>query len=166
LTLTPALSQREREQEGEQEGWDILGQAVILLAMPRWLDKLLGRTAAQGVDPLGERGENVAARYLRDLGYKIILRNFRCDLGEIDIVARDQDTLVFVEVKTRSYDDPSPEEQVGEEKQHQLTKAGKYYLGRYGPPKPPARFDVVSIVWPQNQAPEIRHIKSAFQATF
>ena len=134
------------------------------MVVRRWLDKLLGRSARP--DTLGERGENIAARFLRDLGYKIILRNFRCNLGEIDIVARDGETLVFVEVKTRSYDDPSPEDQVSEHKQHQLTKAGKFYLSRYGAPRPPARFDVVSVVWPENQEPQIRHIKSAFQATF
>ena len=50
---------------------------------------------------LGDRGENVAARYLRNRGFKIIVRNFRCELGEIDIIARDGKTLVFVEVKTR-----------------------------------------------------------------
>jgi putative endonuclease len=132
--------------------------------MPRWLDKLLGR--APKVDPLSERGENVAARFLRDLGYKILLRNYRSDLGEIDIIARDGDTLVFVEVKTRSYDDPSPEEQVNAAKQHQLTRCAKAYLSRYGTPRPPARFDVVAVVWPQNREPEIRHIKSAFEATF
>jgi putative endonuclease len=75
-------------------------------------------------------------------GYKIIVRNFRCDLGEIDIVARDGNTLVFVEVKTRAYDDPTPEDQVNPVKHHQLTKAGKFYLSRYGIPQPAARFDV------------------------
>ncbi len=59
-------------------------------------------------DALGDRGENVAARYLRNRGYKIIVRNFRCDLGEIDIVARDGKTLVFVEVKTRRLRGPGP----------------------------------------------------------
>jgi Holliday junction resolvase-like predicted endonuclease len=77
-------------------------------------------TAAK--DPLGDRGENHAARYLRERGYKILLRNFRCPLGEIDIVARDGRTLVFVEVKTRTEDEPLPEDQVNPFKQHQLTK--------------------------------------------
>src|SRR5947207_7857205 len=70
-------------------------------------------------DTLGDRGENVAARYLRNQGYRILTRNFRCPLGEIDIVARDGRTLVFCEVKTRTYDkadDPgvgvAPEDQV------------------------------------------------------
>src|ERR1041384_2432502 len=69
-------------------------------------------------DALGERGENVAARHLRNLGYKIVVRNFRCSLGEIDIVARDGKTLVFAEVKTREFDDPTPEDQVNPFKRH------------------------------------------------
>ncbi len=143
--------------------------------MIQWLQKLFtgsdGNQAEKRVvprkrDALGDRGENVAARYLRNQGYKIIVRNFRCDLGEIDIVARDGNTLVFVEVKTRTYDDPTPEEQVNPTKHHQLTKAGKFYLTRYGVPQPPARFDVIAIVWPQGREPQIRHTPSAFEATF
>lgn len=132
--------------------------------MPRWLDSLLGRKPQD--DALGQRGENLAVRFLKDQGYTIITRNFSCNLGEIDIIARDGKTLVFVEVKTRTEDDPSPEAQVNSAKQHQITKAAKVYLSRYGVPKPPARFDVVAIVWPPNGEPIIRHIKSAFEATF
>ena len=76
--------------------------------MARWFQSLFKSTADR--DAMGQRGENVAARYLRNLGYKIIVRNFRCELGEIDIVAKDGKTLVFVEVKTRAYDDPPPED--------------------------------------------------------
>jgi putative endonuclease len=117
-------------------------------------------------DALGQRGENVAARYLRDQGYKIIERNFRCEVGEVDIIARDGRTLVFVEVKTRAYDDPTPEDQVNQVKRHQLTKAATFYLTRYGTPQPPARFDVVAIVWPSGRDPQIRHTPNAFDATF
>ena len=117
-------------------------------------------------DALGERGENMAARYLRNQGLKIIVRNFRCDGGEIDIVARDGKTLVFVEVKTRAYDDPAPEEQVNTIKQHQITKAAPIYLARYGIPQPPARFDVVAVVWPEGRDPMIRHTPNAFVPTF
>jgi len=117
-------------------------------------------------DALGQRGENVAARYLRDQGYKILERNFRCDVGEVDIIARDGRTLVFTEVKTREMDDPTPEDQVNQIKQHQLTKAAKFYLSRYGTPQPPARFDVVAIVWPSGREPQIRHTPDAFEATF
>jgi putative endonuclease len=117
-------------------------------------------------DALGQRGENVAARFLRDLGYKIIVRNFRCELGEVDIIARDGKTLIFVEVKTRAYDDPTPEDQVNTAKQHQVTKVARFYLSRYGTPQPAARFDVVAIVWPTGRDPQIRHTPDAFEATF
>jgi putative endonuclease len=129
-----------------------------------WLTKVL--KPAPPRDALGQRGENVAARHLRDMGYKIIERNFRCEVGEVDIIARDGKTLVFVEVKTRTYDDPTPEEQVGDMKRHQLTKAARFYLSRYGTPQPPARFDVVAIVWPTGRDPQIRHTPEAFEATF
>src|SRR5881396_2784363 len=93
----------------------------------RWLEKLQhlwtghgaeggetnGFYKAEKKDPLGERGENLAARELRNKGYRIIARNFKCVMGEIDIVARDGKTLVFVEVKTRASDDAvTPEEQI------------------------------------------------------
>jgi putative endonuclease len=86
--------------------------------------------------------------------------------GEIDIVARDGKTIVFIEVKTRAYDDPTPEEQINNFKMHQMTKAAKMFLSRYGSPQPPARFDVIAIVWPQGQEPQIRHTENAFDATF
>lgn len=117
-------------------------------------------------DPLGRRGENVAAKFLCNLGYRIIARNFRTELGEIDIIARDGSVLVFVEVKTRAYDNPTPEEQVNPRKMHQITKVGKLYLSRYGTPQPAARFDVVAVVWPKDGEPVIRHTTDAFEATF
>ena len=117
-------------------------------------------------DALGQRGENAAAKFLRNAGYKIICRNFRCGVGEIDIVARDGKTLVFAEVKTRVDDEPTPEDQVNPTKQHQLTKAARFYLCRYGTPQPPARFDVIAVVWPTGRTPRIRHTKDAFEATF
>jgi putative endonuclease len=117
-------------------------------------------------DALGDRGENVAARFLQKAGYKIIMRNFRCELGEIDIIARQKNVLVFIEVKTRAYDDPAPEDQVNEVKRHQITKAAKLYLSRYGVPQPPARFDVIAIIWPNGHDPIIRHTENAFDASF
>ena len=135
--------------------------------MVKWLEKF--RTifrSTQAPDPLGERGENVAAKFLRNQGYKILERNYRTSVGEIDIIARDGKVLVFVEVKTRAYDDPTPEDQINNVKQHQNTKAAKMYLGRFGQPQPPARFDVVAVVWPMGQPPIIRHTTDAFEATF
>jgi putative endonuclease len=129
-----------------------------------WLKDLLNPQTPK--DALGDRGENLAARYLRNQGYKIIVRNYRSEVGEIDIVARDGRTIVFVEVKSRAYDDPEPEDQVNDLKRHQITKAAKMYLGRYGTPQPPARFDVVAVVWPNGRDPIIRHTPHAFEPTF
>ena len=139
-----------------------------------WVKKLQTAFTGSGGDkvpkeakkPLGDRGENLAAKHLRDKGYRILNRNFRTPMGEIDIIARDGKTLVFVEVKTRAYDDPSPEEQVNPDKMHQLTKAARFYLSRYGTPQPPARFDVIAIVWSSSAPPVIRHIENAFEPTF
>lgn len=129
----------------------------------KWFRALFKSAAAR--ESMGDRGENLAARFLRDLGYRIIHRNFNCELGEIDIVARDGKTLVFVEVKTRSYDDPSPEDQVHVRKQQKLTRVAKAFLSRYGTPQPPARFDVVAVIWPEGRDPIIRHVPHAFEAT-
>lgn len=134
--------------------------------MLSWLSNLVKRSPIKLGDKFGGRGENVAARFLRNRGFRIICRNFRCELGEIDIIARDGRTLVFVEVKTRAYDDPAPEEQVNRFKQHQITKAARHFLARYGAQQPPARFDVVAVIWPTGQDPQIRHTPHAFEATF
>jgi len=131
--------------------------------MLRWLQGLLKSDSA--AEALGGRGENVAAKYLRNIGYKIIARNVRIDVGEIDIVARDGKTLVFVEVKTRAYDDPTPEEQVNTHKRQQVIRVARIYLSRYGTPQPPARFDVVAVVWPTGREPIIRHTPHAFDAS-
>ncbi|MGN6505555.1 MAG: YraN family protein [Tepidisphaeraceae bacterium] len=115
---------------------------------------------------LGERGENVAAKFLTNAGYKILQRNFRTKVGEIDIVARQGRTLVFVEVKTRVDEQVRPEDQVDATKQHQITKAADVYLSRFGFPQPPARFDVIAIHWPEGREPIIRHHENAFDATY
>ncbi|HEV7302035.1 MAG TPA: YraN family protein [Tepidisphaeraceae bacterium] len=133
--------------------------------MFEWFQKLVKPSPAK--DLLGDRGENIAARVLRNKGYTIIVRNFRCEMGEIDIIARDGTTLVFVEVKTRTDDSQAaPEDQVNGHKQNQVTKAAKFYLTRYGVPQPPARFDVVAIVWPTGREPQVNHIENAFGPTF
>jgi putative endonuclease len=132
------------------------------MPMPAWLTNLFRKETPK--DALGDRGENMAARYLRNKGMKIIMRNFRCELGEIDIIAREKQTLVFVEVKTRAYDDPTPEDQVNQVKRDQIIQAAKFYLSRYGNPRPPSRFDVVAVVWPTGQPPIIRHTEHAFTA--
>lgn len=141
-------------------------QAWVEKLSKLWTGSADGAARGKKKDALGERGENLAAKELQKLGYRIYVRNFKCHLGEIDIIARDGKTLVFVEVKTRVADDPTPEEQINETKMHQITKSAKHYLSRYGDPKPPARFDVVAIVWSPGQPPVIRHTPNAFEPTF
>lgn len=116
---------------------------------------------------LGPAGEQAAARYLQQLGYRIVARGHRQPLGEIDLIALDGDCLVFVEVKTwSSGDDGDPSLAVDRRKQEKLSRAALVYLKRRGLLEQHCRFDVVSIVWPagQRSAPTIRHFPSAFEA--
>ncbi|TWT30827.1 YraN family protein [Blastopirellula retiformator] len=116
---------------------------------------------------LGARGEAAAARFLRRLGYKIIARSDRSKLGEIDIVAVDGRTVVFVEVKTRTTSDSAhPADAVDAVKQAKLTRLGLSYLRRHNLLECKARFDVVAITWPDDQRqPTIDHIQNAFEPT-
>ena len=116
---------------------------------------------------LGERGEAAAARFLKRQGYAIVERGARAGRGEIDLVAVDGRTVVFVEVKTRTSDAAGlPYEAVDEAKQGRLTRLALVYLKRHGLLEYPARFDVVSVVWPAGERrPQIEHYKNAFEAT-
>ena len=117
--------------------------------------------------PLGERGEALAARHLRSKGLKILMCNYRAAGGEIDIVAREGDVLVFVEVKTRRSDQYTPpHRQVDLRKQRNLTRAARAYLSHYRNHQPRARFDVISIVWSETGEPRIEHLVNAFEAAF
>lgn len=116
-------------------------------------------------DALGWRGESLAAKHLRSKGYRILVRNYDCGGAEIDIVALDGNTLVFVEVKTRqSEDNARPEAQVNRHKQQQISRAARRYIAHYKTP-PRTRFDVVAIVWPDGGEPIVRHHTAAFTAT-
>lgn len=112
---------------------------------------------------LGGRGEREAALHLRRQGLRILQRGYRTDHGEIDLVARDGDVIVFVEVKARRRGDPA--EAVTPEKQRRITLAALHYLKRYDLLEERSRFDVVAIVWPEdNVRPQIEHIRDAFEA--
>ena len=116
--------------------------------------------------PLGARGEAAAARYLKRRGYAIVARGDRLKSGEIDLVAVDRQTVVFVEVKTReSAEAGHPSEAVDRDKQRRLTRAAVTYLKRHGLLQCPARFDVVAVTWPASQRqPKIEHFPNAFEA--
>lgn len=112
---------------------------------------------------LGEKGEKQAARYLKKKGYKIITANYRCKYGEIDLIARDADMLIFIEVKTRtSTDFGDPASAVDYRKQQQISKVAHHYLITHHNDDVDARFDVISILSPRGQKTEIEHITDAF----
>jgi putative endonuclease len=112
---------------------------------------------------LGDRGEREAARYLRRQGFRILIRGYRTPRGEIDLIARDGDTVVFVEVKARRRGEPA--EAVTLEKQRRLTLAALEFATRFGLLEQRGRFDVVAIVWPDHQGrPAVEHLRNAFEA--
>ena len=111
----------------------------------------------------GARGEKLARRHLRRQGYKILYRNFRGRTGgEIDIVCRDGDTLVFVEVKTRTSEDfGRPIETIRTEQRQRISRGALAWLRMLDDPDILFRFDVVEIVLAENE-PRIELIKNAF----
>jgi putative endonuclease len=111
---------------------------------------------------LGKAGEDLAARFLEQQGFKIIGRNYRFERGEIDLIAEEGEELVFVEVKTRrSSVFGAPEDAVTEEKQEQVHAVAEGYLFEHDIDNRPCRFDVVAIDFENGQA-DIRHIRNAF----
>lgn len=115
---------------------------------------------------LGAAGEEEALRYLGRHGFSLIGRNIRCRLGEIDLVARQGEVIVFVEVKgNRGGRYGAPEEMVTPYKQRRLTRLAHWYLQRRGWLGRPARFDVVAVDWDPGGEPRVRHIADAFPAS-
>src|SRR5881392_2363707 len=133
----------------------------------RWRNRFLLSKASSSPQHLrrGARGEKLACRFLRHKGYKILYRNFKGRSGgEIDIVCRDRDTLVFVEVKTRTREDfGRPLEAVGRDKQRRISRGGLAWLRMLENPDILFRFDVVEIVLTEDAKPRIELVKNAFQ---
>ena len=114
---------------------------------------------------LGASGEALAADCLERLGFRVIERNVRCGFGEIDLVALDRGTVVFVEVKSnRGPRYGAPEEMVTPAKQRQLTRLATWYLQRRRWLGRPARFDVIAVDWDADGTPRVRHLANAFPA--
>jgi putative endonuclease len=112
---------------------------------------------------LGAEGEAEAVRYLKKKGYRVIERNYRTPLGEIDIIARDEDILVFIEVKTRASDCYGlPFEAVDRVKRRKIRNLALLYLKRQKR-EVQARFDVISITQLPDGRREIDHIEDAFE---
>ncbi|MFL6594750.1 MAG: YraN family protein [Chthoniobacterales bacterium] len=112
----------------------------------------------------GEFGEKLAARYLRKHGYKILYRNFRGRTGgEIDIICRHADVLVFVEVKTRTREDfGRPLDAVDRDKRKRISRGALAWLRMLDDPDILFRFDVVEVLMRANEPPHIELIRNAF----
>ena len=132
-----------------------------LIAVRKWFRKNRNTSST-----LGQRGERVAARFLRQIGYKIVAQGHRNKFGELDLIALDGRTVVFVEVKTRSsHDAGHPTEAITQEKQQRLTKLALHYLKHHHLLEQPARYDVIALTWPEpTTQPEIQHYLNAFPA--
>lgn len=108
----------------------------------------------------GELGEREAEAYVRRLGWKVLDRGWRCRSGELDLVAADGETVVFIEVKARSSERFGlPEEAVGRAKQARVARLAQAYLQAKGLSGRPARFDVIAL-----SGGDVRHIRDAFMA--
>ena len=111
----------------------------------------------------GQLGEKTAKRHLRRQGLKFLTANFRTDRGEIDLVMRDRDCLVFVEVKTRSSEEwTRPAAAVNKERRGRLTRAALDYLRLLKNPPVKLRFDIVEVLLLDGAVREVRHLENAF----
>lgn len=115
----------------------------------------------------GDRGERVAARFLRRRGFRILSRQWWTRWGEFDLIALDRDTIVFIEVKTRrDIRGGHPSEAVDRAKQRRMTRQALVYLKKHRRLESRARFDVVALVWPDGaRHPRIDHLPNAFEPT-
>jgi len=110
----------------------------------------------------GREGEKIAADFLKKNGYRIIDKNYRCPLGEIDIVAREKGAIVFIEVKTRKSSELGyPEQAVGIKKQRKMSQLALWFLQKKKIIDTSARFDVVAITM-LSSGNEIKLFKNAF----
>lgn len=112
---------------------------------------------------IGRLGERAARKHLRRQGFKFLTANFRTERGEIDLVFRDRDCLVFVEVKTRSSEEwGRPAAAVNAERRRRLTRAGLDYLRLLRNPQVKVRFDIVEVLIEDGAVGEIRYLPNSF----
>jgi putative endonuclease len=134
--------------------------------LSRWRKRIFA--SAEAIDPrhaLGQRGEAVAAKHLRQRGWKVLYRNFRApDGGEVDLICRDGDTLVFAEVKTRSRASElsRPADNVTPEKERLIARGALAWLRMLGDPDIEFRFDIVEVILADDNAADITVNEAAF----
>ncbi|MCX6338430.1 MAG: YraN family protein [Candidatus Aureabacteria bacterium] len=115
---------------------------------------------------LGRQGEKLAERFLRGQGYRILARNYRCSCGEIDLIARDGETVAFIEVKGKSTGRfGSPLEAVTARKRQRLVLVANHYLTACALHHMHTRFDVVGVCWTTGAAPSVMLVKDAFRVS-
>ncbi|HTI69183.1 MAG TPA: YraN family protein [Candidatus Limnocylindria bacterium] len=132
--------------------------------MIRWLREWLGKRSLPEHLRRGRLGEAAARRTLRQAGFKILTANYRGGRGELDLVCRDQECLVFVEVKARSSEEwGRAAAAVDKEKRRLVAEAALVYLRRLGNPKVRFRFDVVEVLLKDGAVREVRHLPNAFE---
>jgi putative endonuclease len=142
---------------------NILKRSQLLWRIPDAIRQRIERRQLTSTQAMGRRGEDIAHRFLREKGFEILARRFRVPdgKGEIDIIARQQDILVFVEVKTRrNADFGGPERAIGAEKERKIVRAARSYLLKAGADWSRVRFDVVTVVL--HPAPVVKHYSDAF----
>lgn len=112
---------------------------------------------------LGRKGERLAKRYLKKLGYRHLVSNYGIKQGEVDLIMQEGETIVFVEVKTRQEEGPAAgEELVNYRKRRRISAAALHFINVHKLFENPCRFDVVVVLTGGKGKAEVRHHKSAF----
>jgi len=120
-----------------------------------------GDRSAPAVRDRGRVGEAHATKYLEAKGLRILARNWRCSIGELDIVAKQGENIVFVEVKSAGKEsDFRPEDRVNREKQMRIKRLARAYL-KSQRLDAPVRYDIVTVIWHEDQI-KIEHFENAF----
>ena len=114
---------------------------------------------------LGKKGEAAARAYLERRGVRILVANYACAAGEIDLIGREREALLFIEVKTRTSDAfGPPQSAVHQRKQRQIVRAAQWYLAERRESDVACRFDVVAVTFLGDERPQIQWVRDAFPA--
>ena len=112
---------------------------------------------------LGRRGEQLAAIFLKKQRHRVVARNYTCSVGEIDLITLDGDTVVFVEVKTRtSRELAAPQDAVNRRKQRKIIRVAQFFIQQTGSQERACRFDIIAVTINDDGQPEIEHFANAF----
>jgi len=113
---------------------------------------------------LGSRGERLAARFLKRQGFHLIVRNYKCVAGEVDLICSREDLIAFIEVKSRtSADAQDPQEAARTVQWRRIERAARYFLLQYPVKNRTYRFDLVTVIYPGKGSPVLEHFEGAYQ---